>query len=302
MNPETTKRIITAAVAVPVLITFFLLGGIPFFLLIVFVSFAGLMEMDSLLKTKGVSFNKPLIFTLTIAVHLSAYLNSKYFEKGAGIIIYLAVLAFTCGGILFSRLLGRETRDCIKETGLTIYSYLYINFPLSLAILLRNFELDNIRNIRLMDLSIKSGDKVGTIFLFFVVAVTFLSDTGAYFVGRRFGRTPLAPGISPKKSIEGTLGGVAAGCATALLVKFLDTAIFNIIPDFPYQHILVLGFLLCISGIAGDLFESMMKRDAEIKDAGGLLPGHGGILDRLDSLNFTIPVTYFYVKIFYSFF
>lgn len=299
MSPDTSKRIMTAVIAVPVLITFFLLGGIPFFILIVFVSFAGLMEMDSLLKAKGVAFNKPLIFTLTVAVHLSAYVNSKYFEKGTGIIIYLSVLSLTCGVILFSKLMNGDVSDCIKKTALTVYAHLYINFPLSIAILLRNFELDN---IRMINFSIKSGDKMGTIFLFFVIAVTFLSDTVAYFIGRRFGRTPLAPKISPKKSIEGAIGGILSGCATAVLIKFLDSSIFNIIPDFSYIHILILGFLLCISGIAGDLFESMMKRDAEIKDAGGLLPGHGGILDRLDSLSFTIPLTYFYVKIFYSFF
>ncbi len=299
MSPDTSKRLITAAVAVPLLIAFFLLGGIPFFILIVFVASAGILEMDAILKTRGVSFNKPLIFTLTVAVHLSAYVNSKYFEKNAGIIIYLAVLSLTCGLILLFQLLNGDVSECIRKTALTIYGHLYINFPLSTAILLRNFVIDN---IRIMDFSIASGDRIGTIFLFFVVAVTFLSDTGAYFVGRRFGRTPLAPKISPGKSLEGAIGGVLSGCATALFVKFLDTSIFKIIPDFSYSHTLVLGGLLCISGIVGDLFESMMKRDADIKDAGGLLPGHGGILDRLDSLSFTIPVTYFYVKIFYSFF
>lgn len=299
MSPDTSKRLITAVIAVPVLVTFFLLGGIPFFILIVFVSFAGLMEMETLLRTKGVVFNKPLIFILTVAVHLSAYVNSKYLEKGTGIIIYLSVLALTSSIIIFSKLMDGNVSDCIKKTGLTVFSHLYINFPLSIAILLRDFELDD---IRMINLSIKSGDKVGTIFLFFVIAVTFLSDTGAYFIGRRFGKTPLAPKISPKKSLEGAIGGVLSGCATAIFIKFLDSSIFNIIPDFSYIHIMILGFLLTLSGIAGDLFESMMKRDAEIKDTGGLLPGHGGILDRLDSLSFTIPLTYFYVKIFYSFF
>ncbi len=299
MSPDTSKRLITAGVAVPVLVVFFLLGGIPFFILIVFVASAGILEMDAILKTRGVVLNKPLMFILTIAVHISAYVNSKYFEKDADIIIYLAVLSFTCGVILLFHLLSGEASDSIRKTALTLYAHLYINFPMSTAILLRNFAIDN---IRIMDFSIHSGDKVGTIFLFFVIAVTFLSDTGAYFVGRRFGKTPLAPKISPKKSLEGAIGGILSGCATALFIKFLDSSIFKIIPDFSYFHTLILGGLICISGIMGDLFESMMKRDANIKDAGGLLPGHGGILDRLDSLNFTIPVAYFYVKIFYSFF
>lgn len=299
MSPDTSKRIMTAVIAVPILIIFFLLGGIPFFVLILLVSFAGLLEMDFLLRAKGMILNKPLIFTLTVAVHLSAFVNSKYFEKDTGIIIYITVLALSCGFILLSTLINGNVSDCIVKTALTVYAHLYINFPLSIAILLRNFELDN---LRIMNLSIKSGDKVGTIFLFFVIAVTFLSDTGAYFIGRWLGRTPLAPKISPKKSLEGAIGGIISGCAAAIIIKLLDSLVFNIIPDFSYIHVLILGLLLCISGIIGDLFESMMKRDSEVKDAGGLLPGHGGILDRLDSLSFTIPLTYFYVKIFYSFF
>jgi phosphatidate cytidylyltransferase len=95
---------------------------------------------------------------------------------------------------------------------------------------------------------------------------------------------------------------VICACLTGVLIKVLDSIFFRIIPDFPYLHVIFLGLLIGISGVIGDLFESMMKRDAEIKDAGVLLPGHGGILDRLDSLSFTIPLTYFYVKIFYAFF
>lgn len=297
MSPDTFKRIITAAVAVPVLILFFVLGGIPFFVLILFVSLAGILEMSQLMKTKGAELNLAVFLPLMFVLHLSAYINSKYFEKDAGLIIYIATLSFTSMTIPVYILLKGKISDSIKRAGLLLFSYLYINFPLSLAILLRNFEINNLK----AGLDLTSGDNVGGLFLFFVIAVTFLSDTGAYFVGRRFGKRKLAPLISPKKSIEGAVGGIALGTFTAVLVKSIDRLFFNIAPDFTYLHALVLGFILCIAGITGDLFESMMKRDADIKDTGGLLPGHGGILDRLDSLNFTIPITYFYVKIFYTF-
>lgn len=298
MTDEIKKRLITAGVAVPVLIVLFLIGGIPFFLLIFLVSVAGLIEMERILRARGYSVNRALLITLAFLVHLSAYIN-RYYEKEAGIIIYLCVLVFSCWVILLFILLKGDISDSIRRAALLLYTHLYINFPLSTAILLRNFEVNS---LKVMNLSIKAGEKVGTLFLFFVIAVTFLNDTGAYFTGRKFGKTALAPRISPKKSVEGATGGIITGVITGLFIKFLDSTIFNIIPDFSYIHIIILGFSLGVAGIAGDLFESMMKRDAELKDAGGLLPGHGGILDRLDSLSFTIPLTYFYVKIFYVFF
>jgi len=299
LSPDTTKRLITAGVAVPILIVFFLLGGIPFFVLIVFVAFAGIMEMSYLMRTKGAILSNPIMYCLAFVVQLSAFVNSKYLEKQVGLLIYIAVLTFSCAVILLLVLLRGEIKDSIKRASFSLYVHLYINFPLSCAIFLRNFELNSLKNLQLM---IHSGDDVGTIFLFFVIAVTFLNDTGAYFTGRAFGKTPLAPSISPKKSVEGALGGVICACLTGVLIKVLDSIFFRIIPDFPYLHVILLGLLIGISGVIGDLFESMMKRDAEIKDAGVLLPGHGGILDRLDSLSFTIPLTYFYVKIFYAFF
>jgi phosphatidate cytidylyltransferase len=124
-----------------------------------------------------------------------------------------------------------------------------------------------------------------------VFAVTWGTDTGAYFVGSWFGKRgkaiPLAPHLSPKKSRQGAVGGLV----TATLVSLA----FGTWLGLPWYHCAVLGPLLGVLGQVGDLCESAMKRDLGIKDFGTLLPGHGGILDRFDSVLFTAPVAYYYL-------
>ena len=118
---------------------------------------------------------------------------------------------------------------------------------------------------------------------------TFAVDTFAYAVGRAIGRRKLAPHISPSKTVEGTLGGLAGGFGMVVLLNYflglrLEAAL-----------ILPLAALLPLAAVLGDLVESMLKRGMEVKDAGNVIPGHGGMLDRLDSLLFTFPVVYYYV-------
>ena len=122
--------------------------------------------------------------------------------------------------------------------------------------------------------------------------INWCNDSFAYFTGRIIGRTPLAPAISPKKTIEGALGGIAFGILAAYL---LNIYLFPV--AFPIEKVLVLGFTVCIAGITGDLYESKMKRLAGIKDSGNLLPGHGGFLDRFDSFFYIIPVGIFVISI-----
>jgi phosphatidate cytidylyltransferase len=122
--------------------------------------------------------------------------------------------------------------------------------------------------------------------LFLLMLTVVVSDTGQYYSGRAFGRRPLAPRISPKKTIEGAIGGFV--CGGALL------AILGIwwLPDVPMALRALLGVTVVLLGIAGDLFESMLKRSAGVKDSSNLIPGHGGILDRIDALLFAAPVYY----------
>jgi len=132
----------------------------------------------------------------------------------------------------------------------------------------------------------------GRWFIFFAFLVTKSSDIMAYFVGSLLGRHPLAPQISPKKSIEGAVGGLAGAIGAAYLGKVL------FFPETELPGLFVLGAVMGLVGIAGDLVESMLKRDATVKDSGRFIPGMGGVLDVLDSLLFTAPVMYFYMKFF----
>ena len=130
----------------------------------------------------------------------------------------------------------------------------------------------------------------GLAWVFLVLAISWLSDTGAYFAGRFFGRTKLYPRISPKKTWEGVLGGVTLATIGALVVREVG------LPALTVGECLLLGPTLSMAGVAGDLSESMLKRSFEVKDSGWILPGHGGILDRIDSVLFVAPLLYAWVR------
>jgi phosphatidate cytidylyltransferase len=124
-------------------------------------------------------------------------------------------------------------------------------------------------------------------------AMVMMTDTGAYYTGRAFGRHKLAPAISPGKTIEGSIGGFVTSAITGVLCRVI------FFPEFQIVDALVLGAIIGIVGQLGDLAESLLKRSAGVKDSGNIFPGHGGMLDRLDSLLFCAPVMYFYLMIFF---
>ena len=135
-----------------------------------------------------------------------------------------------------------------------------------------------------------SSMESGWIWLIFMFACTWACDTFAFVIGRSFGRSYIVPAISPKKTVEGTIAGVVGSVLTA--------GIFAVIyPFLPPLKILALGLLLGLAAFVGDIFASALKRQAGIKDSGTLIPGHGGILDRFDSVLFTAPLVYYYVFI-----
>jgi len=121
-----------------------------------------------------------------------------------------------------------------------------------------------------------------------LLAIVMTSDTFAYFAGSAFGRHKLAPLVSPGKTVEGLAGGLAGGILAALLVRRFG------LPQIPALAAVALGIVVSVFGVAGDLVESLMKRWSGVKDSGRLFPGHGGMLDRLDSLLFGAPVLYYY--------
>ena len=133
----------------------------------------------------------------------------------------------------------------------------------------------------------------GNAWLLILTGITAGSDSGAYYVGRAFGKHKLSALISPKKTIEGAVGGVLSGMMVAALVAFL------LLETVPWIFILFAAFILCVIGICGDLTESIVKRATGTKDSGTILGGHGGILDRADSMLFAAPVLYYLLLIFF---
>lgn len=126
--------------------------------------------------------------------------------------------------------------------------------------------------------------------LLLLIATIVLSDTGQFYSGRLFGRTPLAPRISPKKTVEGAIGGLIIGTLGAVLLGRWW------LPGFPPLALVTVGAAIVALGIVGDLFESLLKRSAGVKDSSDLIPGHGGMLDRIDSWLFAAPVYYVFLR------
>jgi phosphatidate cytidylyltransferase len=133
----------------------------------------------------------------------------------------------------------------------------------------------------------------GAALLFLPVLLTWASDVGGYAVGRLTGRRKLIPSISPGKTVEGGIAQMVASIGAGLVA-----ALWAPLPAITPLHGLGIGATLGLLGQVGDLAESFLKRSAETKDASGLIPGHGGLLDRLDSLLFNVPALYYYVKVF----
>ncbi len=136
---------------------------------------------------------------------------------------------------------------------------------------------------------IRAGDS-GMIWIFLLLAIIFAGDTSAFYVGSYWGRHKLAPAISPGKTIEGSLGGVAANLAVGALGKAL------FLPTISWGLSILFFLAVGVAGQIGDLFESQMKRFAGVKDSSAILPGHGGILDRIDALLFASPVAYIFIR------
>jgi phosphatidate cytidylyltransferase len=156
-------------------------------------------------------------------------------------------------------------------------------FRLTAGLFYLPFLLSFIVHVRALD----DGNE-GLAWVFLVLSITWMSDTGAYFAGRFFGKNKLFERVSPKKTMEGAVGGYLGSLAGASVVKMLA------LPSLSWTHLVLCTVCVCTMGILGDLLESMMKRASGIKDSGSFMPGHGGILDRVDSLLFTAPMTWLY--------
>lgn len=246
-------RMITALIGIPIILAVLYYGKLPLLVFVLLVVFLGMHEYNSILIKMNTKSWSPISYLLVAIFPLSVYLNFNL--EISLILIFLSLL-------IISLLIFRQS---IRDCALQYFGIIYLGGMLSYILKLRALPF-------------------GFRYLLFVFLCIWMTDTAAYFVGKHFGKHKLAPNISPNKTIEGSLGGVFF---TGLLALFLAN-VWNI----NIIEIVSISVIVSVFAQAGDLVESALKRQANVKDSGNLLPGHGGVLDRFDSTIFAIPVAY----------
>ncbi|GIW48348.1 MAG: phosphatidate cytidylyltransferase [Deltaproteobacteria bacterium] len=270
------ERVITAAFGLPILFFIFYLGGIPFLIFTMVVIFAGQLELFKLLGVGESVKERVILSVLGSLTGLGAYFGFFYL----GLLFTLSILA-----VLVMQVVRKNMLGALNTLGLVSFGFVYVGWLLSHAVLLRNLEYSCQTNNHLEEMP-PLGDW-GFTYVVFVVACVFVNDSVAYFVGRWKGKRKLVPRLSPGKTVEGTLGGFCASVVTGVVVDFLFGNPFG------YLWASLMGFIVSVVALLGDLSESLIKRNVGVKDSGEVLPGHGGVLDRFDSLIFAFPVFYY---------
>lgn len=264
-SSDLPQRVIGGVFVFAVIMGGIVYGGLPWALIATAMGLGSLWEFYSLLDAKqhvprwfGMGAGAIVLFSATMNLNASAYLS---------VIVFMAFL------VLFSEVIKRQIAGhsaALLNMGGTLAGIVYIALPWAFMILLRS-------------------QSFGSLFLISIFLCTWSCDVAAYFTGRRFGRTLLCSRVSPKKTWEGFWGGVVA--------SVLCGGLLSLIFDFPAYSLLLLGFLCGVAGQFGDLGESVLKREANVKDTSSLIPGHGGLLDRFDSILINATLAFF---LFYS--
>ncbi len=269
INRDHLHRWLTAAVAVPLLA--FIIGFGPGWLLLVailLVNLGAMLELSTLVLSGTSGWKRGVVSSMGLMLPLATY------WKGAlGLTLATVVVLFI--SLLVHLFLYAKHKASLTSLGAIIFAQLYIPFLLSHLLLL--FPLPS-----------------GRRWIFFVLLVIFAGDTGAYYVGHRWGKRRLWSSVSPGKTVEGAVGGLL----TSLFIALIAGELLLSTTGFSLKCILALALAMALVGQIGDLMESMLKRVSQVKDASGLLPGHGGLLDRLDSLIFAFPLAYYGVVLF----
>jgi phosphatidate cytidylyltransferase len=266
-------RLLSGAVFVPVLIVVERLGGLAHLSLVLAIGWVGLVEFYRLLAARG---ERPYR-ALGLAAG-SVIICSAYFQLGThGNLLLTVVLIIT----MAIELLRSDNRGAVHAIGGTLFGVFYVAWLGSHLVFLRELP-------RLAGLDYKIGSEL----VLFLFLCAWGCDTGAYLIGKAIGRHPLLPRVSPRKSVEGAIGGLVFGALCGLAASFTFASIFS-----PGRGV-ALGLLISASGQIGDLVESLLKRDSLSKDSAAamIIPGHGGVLDRFDSILFAAPVFYYVLR------
>lgn len=276
-----SQRWLTALILLPLLVLVLLKGGLSFFVLVILVvnglaqwEFLGMFqpEVDKTRRFKAVLLGSLLLLSFCTA-HPSSQLctlTGVLFCNPSTVLFVLVWCLFVL--FLFHLVSYGHIEQLSRDLAIHLLGLLYLPFLLGHLIWLRFLPQ-------------------GEWWVLWFLLVIFAGDTGAYYSGRMLGKTKLYPAVSPGKTWAGVWGGLAASLVVGVLLgKWL-------LPEMQDLALAVLAVVLAVVGLLGDLFESMLKRQVQVKDASNLLPGHGGMLDRLDSILFAGPVVV-YVRLF----
>jgi phosphatidate cytidylyltransferase len=259
------KRVLSGLVLIPAVLGIVQYGSSELFLaLVVLAVLVGWTEYCKLIRHIGIQINPIVGGILCLLLVYCFYRNEYYLVWLAACVMALFITWYASGSAL---------EDSLSQVAYSLLGVVYVSGLMSYFILLRGMDY-------------------GNHILFYLFMVIWSGDIAAYYVGKNIGKTPLAPKISPGKTLEGSGAGLVGSVAGGIAAKYLffDTL--------PLSHCLIMALLCGTMGQIGDLAESLFKRRAGVKDSGSLIPGHGGVLDRLDSLMFAGPTFYIYHQLF----
>lgn len=277
------QRVITGTLGGIVLLAVILAGGIWYAVTVGLLVTLALLEYAELLKKQSFRPQTQLLVASSLIIIALLYIINQFagsyhqealVKSERLILLSLFIMFITIAGN--ELLCGKSLEQGFYNVAINLFGAVYIGFMFAYILLLRYIPVEN------------------EMYALFTILVTWANDTTAFFIGTKFGKHKLSPRISPKKSIEGSIGGLAGGLVIAVLLGFLYRR--SLLP------MLILGTLVVIAGQFGDLVESIIKRNIGVKDSGSFLPGHGGVLDRFDSLLIAAPVAYYTVVYLFPYF
>jgi phosphatidate cytidylyltransferase len=277
------QRLLSAALLLPLLIVLVWWSVWSVAATVVIVTVVSLIELYSAFRQGG--YHPRMLVGIGSAL---AIIMAIGIQPAVAFDLLLPVVTLVIVVSLMAELAYHDQPGSLPSWGLTLAGAFYIAWLLSHFILLRSLSAPALHDTIFKQL----GMQPGVAWIYYTCAITWLQDTSAYFVGRRFGRHKLAPILSPKKTWEGAIGGMLGAILTGVVCVWLLGLPITLLQG------ALLGLVGGIVGPLGDLSESLIKRQVGLKDAGNLIPGHGGILDRADSLLFTVPILYYLIKLF----
>jgi len=271
MKSNLLTRVVIAFIFGPLIIYITLLGKLPFLILVEILIILGLWEFVYLTRLKNFQIPKWILLPLGVFMGISVYL------WGERTFILFLLSAFYLTAFIF--VVKGRMQGAIADLSSAVFALLYVAGLFSFLILLRE-----------MPHQLGLDYKIGGLWIVYLLACIWTCDTFAYFIGAPLGKHKLSPSVSPKKTVEGFVGGILGAVAVAFFSYYVFFRSAGL------EHLLIISIFVSFIGQVGDLTESLFKRDAEIKDISHIIPGHGGILDRFDSLLFVSPVVYYYLK------